>query len=78
VNSTAPTDGVPPRIRFKARDRFPVKGNPRLSLWTFCLMMILLTLSGFRGCALITEFLGVAERAAATPKRAEPVRVEFR
>ncbi|MFM7321825.1 MAG: hypothetical protein ACKO5K_09915 [Armatimonadota bacterium] len=68
----------PSRIRFKARDRFPVKGNPRASLWTFVLMLILLTLSGFRGCAMITEFLRIAQRPAPAPRGPEPVSVEFK
>ncbi len=67
----------PTRIRFKARDRFPVKGSPRASLWTFLLVLVLLTVSGFRGCAMITEFLRVAAGKPAPRKGPEPVSVEF-
>jgi len=67
----------PSRIRFAAADRHQPKGNPRAGMWLFALTLIILTLSGFRGFALITEFLEVAGKRP-VDKRPEPVTVEFR
>lgn len=67
----------PSRIRFSAADRHQPKGNPRAGMWLFVLTLIILTLSGFRGFALITEFLEIAGKQP-VDKRPEPVTVEFR
>ena len=70
-------DPEPPRIRFSAADRHRPKGNPRAGMWLFMLTLIVLTLSGFRGFALITQFLEIAGKQP-VEKRPEPVTVEFR
>jgi len=70
-------DETSSRIRFAAADRHRPKGNPRAGMWLFVLTLIVLTLSGFRGFALITEFLELAGRPSVKPAP-EPVPVDFR
>ncbi len=71
------SESVEPRIRFAASDRHKPRGNPRAGMWLFALVLIVLTLSGFRGFALITEFLSVAGKRV-PDNRPEPVPVEVR
>lgn len=49
-------------MRFAARDRRPPKQKTSISLAVFLILLVLITLAGYKGISLITTFLAVAPK----------------
>ena len=49
-------------MRFDARDRRPPKQKTSISLAVFLLLLVMITLAGYKGISLITTFLEVAPK----------------
>lgn len=49
-------------MRFDARDRRPPKQKTSISLAVFLLLLVMISLAGYKGISLITMFLEVAPK----------------
>ena len=49
-------------MRFDARDRRPPKQKTSISLAVFLILLVLISLAGYKGISLITTFLEVAPK----------------
>ena len=49
-------------MRFDARDRRPPKQKTSISLAVFLILLVLMSLAGYKGISLITTFLEVAPK----------------
>lgn len=49
-------------MRFDARDRRPPKQKTSISLAVFLLLLVMISLAGYKGISLITTFLEVAPK----------------
>lgn len=69
---------LPTRVRFAARHRAAPRQNPRVSVWIFFGLLLAITLAGYKGIAVITQFLAVMQQRQIRASEPEPIRVEFR